>query len=144
MAGAKRPNQSVTAASSWPGKIQRTSRLWAPTAPLAENSAVTILRSLARRSAGAVPDAAASTPRPIRSDAFEGFQPPGLDRLHELLVVLFVLVGVTLGEVGDRCVERVAVTQVVGNGDRVPGPGVGPRQRPSADARVEREPERCH
>ena len=65
------------------------------------------------------------------SEAFEGFQPPGSDRVDELLVVLFVLVGVPLGEVGDRCRTR-RCAQVRGDGDRVPGPGVGPRQRPSA------------
>src|SRR5260370_11868473 len=53
------------------------------------------------------------------SDAFDRFQAPGLDRLRELLVVPFVLVGVPLGEVGDRFVERVALAQVLGHGDRI-------------------------
>jgi hypothetical protein len=49
----------------------------------------------------------ASTPCPCRSDAVGRFEPPGPDRIDELLVVLLVLVGVALGEVGDRFVERV-------------------------------------
>jgi hypothetical protein len=61
------------------------------------------------------------------SDAFEGFQPPGSDGCHEFLVVALVLVGVALGEVGDRLVERVAAAEVSGDGDRVAGPGVRPR-----------------
>ena len=86
-------------------------------------------------------DACRQQTLPDRPDALDCFQPPGSDRLDELLVVLLVLVGVALGEVGDRPVERVAVAQVLGDRDRVPGPGVGPRQRPPADAGVEREPE---
>ena len=42
------------------------------------------------------------------SDAFECFQASGSDRCGERLVVQFVLVGVALGEVGDRLVEAVA------------------------------------
>src|SRR6188472_3725589 len=68
------------------------------------------------------------------SDALDRFQLSGTDRVHELLVVLLVLIGVPLGEVGDRFVERVAVAQVRGDGDRVTRPGVGPRQRPPAGA----------
>ena len=37
-----------------------------------------------------------------RSDAFEGFESSGSDRLDERLIIQFVLVGVALGEVGDR------------------------------------------
>jgi hypothetical protein len=66
------------------------------------------------------------------SDALDRFQPSGLHRLHELLVVLLVLVGVPFGEAGDRRVEDLAVTQVLGDGDRVPGPGVRPGKRPLA------------
>ena len=46
------------------------------------------------------------------SDALERFKSSGADRRHELLIVPLVLIGVALGEVGDRLVELVAVTQV--------------------------------
>jgi hypothetical protein len=45
-------------------------------------------------------------------------QPSGSDRRSERLVVAFVLVGMALGEVGDRSVELVVLTQVLGNRDR--------------------------
>src|SRR5262249_60841572 len=45
--------------------------------------------------------------RGLRSDAFDRLQPPGLDRVHERLVVLLVLIRVRLREVGDRLLERV-------------------------------------
>ena len=67
---------------------------------------------------------------------------PDRTALTNSLVVPLVLVGVPLREVGDRLVERVAVAQVGGDGDRVPGPGVRPGQRPPAGARVERERDR--
>src|SRR5690242_10127469 len=73
-------------------------------------------------------------------DAFDGFQPPGPDCFDEVLVVLFVLVGVTRGEVGDRLVELIGCAQAFGDGDGVTGPGVSPGQRPPAEVRVEREP----
>jgi hypothetical protein len=41
------------------------------------------------------------------SDAVGRIEPPGPDRVDELLVVPLVPVGVALCEVGDRCVERV-------------------------------------
>src|SRR5215831_8412132 len=78
------------------------------------------------------------------SDALDRLQASGPDGLYELGVVPFVLVGVVRGEAGDRVVELVAGAQVGGDGDRVPGPGVGPRQRPPADACVEGEPNRPH
>ena len=52
-----------------------------------------------------------------------------------------VHVGVRLGEVGDRPVERVARPEVGGDRDRVAGPGVGPGERPAADPGVEAEAE---
>jgi len=52
------------------------------------------------------------------------------DCVDELRVVVLVLIDAAVGEAGDRLVERVAVAQV--DGDRVPGPGVRPGQRPSA------------
>jgi hypothetical protein len=47
---------------------------------------------------------------------------------QQRLVVAFVLVGMALGEVGDRSVELVVLTQVLGNRDRIPRAGVGPGQ----------------
>src|SRR6516164_8636656 len=88
--------------------------------------------------------AASAAPRGLRSDSFDRLQPPGLDRADERLVVLLVLIRVRLREVGDRLLERVAQAQVLGHGDRVPGPGVRTRQRPTAHPGVEREPERHH
>jgi hypothetical protein len=41
------------------------------------------------------------------SDAFQGLQSSGADRLRKRLVVAFVLVGVAFGEVEDRPVELV-------------------------------------
>ena len=69
-------------------------------------------------------------------------QPSGPDRFHELLIVFLVLIRVPLREVGDRCVERVGWGQDLGNRNWVPGACVGTGQIASADARVEREPER--
>src|SRR4029077_18665986 len=78
------------------------------------------------------------------SDALERFETAGPDRLNELLVVPLVLVGVATGEVGDGSVELIAFAQAGGDGDRVPRPGVRPRQRPPAGPCVERERERRH
>ncbi len=77
----------------------------------------------------------ASTRRPlakIRSaagglDALKDSELPGSDCHDELLIVVLVLVGVALAEVGDRFVERIAVAEVLGDGDRVTGPGMGAR-----------------
>jgi hypothetical protein len=52
-------------------------------------------------------------------DAFEGLQTSGSDRVGERLVVPLVLVGVVLGEVGDRPVELVVLAQVGGDRRRV-------------------------
>ena len=56
---------------------------------------------------------------PSFSDAFGDCEPSGPDGCDELLVVVLVLAGVAFGEVGDRFVERVAVAEVFGDGDRV-------------------------
>src|SRR5690242_8742037 len=88
--------------------------------------------------------AASAARRGLRSDPFDRLQPPGLDRVHERLVVLLVLIRVRLREIGDRLLERVGQAKILGHGDRVPGPGVRTRQRPTAHAGVEREPERHH
>src|SRR5215471_7927613 len=85
-----------------------------------------------------------SSAPPGSSNPFDGLQPPGGDRAGELLVVLLVLVGVALREVGGRFVERVAAAEVGGDGDRVSGAGVGAGQGPPADAGVIGEPERDH
>ena len=71
------------------------------------------------------------------SDVGDGLQAARPDGFRESLVVPFVLVGVTLGEVGDRPIELVALAQVLGQGYGVTGPGVGPGQRPTADTGVE-------
>jgi hypothetical protein len=42
-----------------------------------------------------------------------------------------------LGEVGDRSVELVVLTQVLGNRDRIPRAGVGPGQGSATDAGME-------
>src|SRR5215475_5495693 len=78
------------------------------------------------------------------SDTLDRLQAAVSDRLHEPPVVPLVLVRVALGEVGDRCVERVAAAEARGDRDGVPGPGVRPGQRPPAGPGVERERERCH
>ena len=64
-----------------------------------------------------------------------------MDRLDELLVVALVLVGVAVREVGDCPVERVAAAQARGDGDRVPGAGVRPGQRPPARRRGSKYPD---
>jgi uncharacterized protein (TIRG00374 family) len=53
-------------------------------------------------------------------DPFDRFQPARLDRGGELLVVALILVGIALGEVGDRAIERIAAAEVGGDRDRVP------------------------
>src|SRR5215813_7112224 len=53
-------------------------------------------------------------------------------------VVEFVLVGVFLGEVGDRLVEFVRAAEVGGQGDAVAGAGVGPGEGPPAHLGVDR------
>ena len=57
---------------------------------------------------------------PQSSDSLARLQPSGSNRLDELLVVTFVLVGAVLREVGDRPVECVAVAEARGGGNRVP------------------------
>src|SRR5215469_7401401 len=53
-------------------------------------------------------------------------------------VVALVLVGVFLGEIGDRLVEFVGAAEVGGQGDAVAGAGVGPGQAPPAQPGVGR------
>src|SRR5215212_1721116 len=74
------------------------------------------------------------------SDALTRFESPGSDRLDELLVVLFVLIGVALREVGDGPVKGVAVAQVRAHRDGISRSGVRSRQRPAAGTGVEGEP----
>ena len=61
-----------------------------------------------------------------------GFEASGLDRGHERVDVLLVLVRGARREVGDRLVERVAVAEVGGDRDWVSGSGVCPGQGPAA------------
>src|SRR4029077_1147460 len=104
MLAGNRPNHPETAASSWPGRIHRTSTVCRPSMTEFPGS-------------------------PVRgcSDTLDRFEASGPDRLDELLVVPVVLVGVACGEVGDRPVECVVGAQVLGHRDRVAGPGMGPR-----------------
>ena len=53
------------------------------------------------------------------SDALNGLEASGADRLGESLVVALVLVGVALREVGDRAIELVALAEVRGQRHRV-------------------------
>src|SRR3954454_16970462 len=64
---------------------------------------------------------------------------PRLCRSGEGGVVELVLVGVALGEVGDRLVEGIALAHVGADRDPVAGPRVSPCQRPAADAGVDLE-----
>jgi hypothetical protein len=52
--------------------------------------------------------------------ALERVDSAGPDRLHERLKILLVLIGVALGELGDRSVERVVVAEVLADGERIP------------------------
>ena len=49
------------------------------------------------------------------------------------------LVGIRCGEVRDGLVEDVPATEVRGDGDPVPGPGMRPGQRLGADLRIRPE-----
>ena len=69
------------------------------------------------------------------SDPFDRRDPPVGDRCDERGVVALVLVGVGLGELDDRAVEGVALPQVGGDGQRVPGAGMRASQGPGADLR---------
>jgi hypothetical protein len=74
------------------------------------------------------------------SNALDRCESSGADRLGRGLVVAVVLVGVALGEVGDRLVEAVTLAEIRGDRDRVSRrPGVRPSKRPSAEARVRGE-----
>src|SRR5215469_16039521 len=72
------------------------------------------------------------------SDVAGGLGPAVFDGGLECGVVAFVLVGVGLGEVGDRLVEFAGAAEVGGQGDTVAGAGVGPGEGPSAHAGVGR------
>src|SRR5688572_17178947 len=60
-----------------------------------------------------------------RSGAFDGLEAARADGFAECLVVVLVLVGVALREVGDRLVEAVLLPEVRGDGHGVAGAGVG-------------------
>src|SRR5580692_13135028 len=66
-----------------------------------------------------------------------GGEPSRLHGRCECFIVLFVLVGVGDGEVGDCTVEGIALAQVGGDGDPVAPPGVGAGEGGGADARVQ-------
>src|SRR5262249_53888010 len=71
-----------------------------------------------------------------RSDAGLRDDPLRLDYLLQRSVVALVLVGVELGERGDRAIERVALPQIGGDRDPVPRACVRPRERPRAHPTV--------
>ena len=54
------------------------------------------------------------------SHAFQGYGSAGRTALTNSWKLLFVLIRLALGEVGDRPVERVVATGVLGDGDRIP------------------------
>src|SRR5215470_14639903 len=71
------------------------------------------------------------------SDVGRGLGPAVFHGGLERGVVAVVLVGVFLGEVGDRLVEFAGAAEVGGQGDAVAGSGVGPGQGPPAHLRVD-------
>src|SRR5438552_373010 len=71
-------------------------------------------------------------------------EPPGLGRVGEGTVVTFVLIRVALGEVCDRPVEYVAASQILPDGDAIPGASVGPGERPAARPAVDLHPRSEH
>src|SRR3954452_1957214 len=73
------------------------------------------------------------------SHALRRFEPPVADRLHELVVVLLIAVGITLGEVGDRPLELVALAEIRGDRDRISRARVRACERPRARPPVERQ-----
>src|ERR1700733_8216016 len=75
-------------------------------------------------------------PPSATSQAFLSDDPPGLHGFEYRIVVTLVLVGVGVGELRDGLVEGVRAAEVGGDGDGVTGPGVGARQRPSAQGAV--------
>jgi hypothetical protein len=56
------------------------------------------------------------------------------------LVVVFLLIRIALGEVGDRLVEPIALTQVGGNGDRSSPGGAHPYSPPTISTSVPQMP----
>ena len=67
-----------------------------------------------------------------RLDPRLGDDAPALDRPEQRLVVALALVGVGLGEVRDRAIEDVALTEVGGDREAIAGAGVRASQRPRA------------
>src|SRR5215472_9557952 len=74
------------------------------------------------------------------SYALLGGNPSRLHRVDHGLVVALVLIRVSGGEPRDGPVEDVRATQVVSDGDAVPGPRVRPGQRPAAQLAVHLQP----
>src|SRR4051812_1977395 len=73
-----------------------------------------------------------------------GFGSPVFHRGLERGVVVFVLIRVFLGEIGDRLVELAGAAEVGGQGDAVAGSCVRPGQGPSAHAGVDLHAGRSH
>src|SRR4051794_9827973 len=70
--------------------------------------------------------------RQAASDALGRFDPSGTDGVHERLIIEFVLVCGSDGEVGHRAVKPVAVAKVCRDRYRVARTGMCPRKRPTA------------
>ena len=76
-----------------------------------------------------------SPPATMPSDALDGLYPAGRHGLREGEIVLLVLLGIGLGEVGDRQIEFIAGAQVFGHCEHVAGAGVRPGQASSRRGR---------
>src|SRR5207344_2706237 len=63
-----------------------------------------------------------------------------LGRVGERTVIELVLVGVALGELGNRLIEAVALAEVSADRDPVAGSGMGTGQRPAAHLPVYLQP----
>src|SRR5664279_1252266 len=79
-----------------------------------------------------------------RLDAGLGDDTSGLGCTGQFCVVAGVLFGAGLGKVGDGVLEAVALAEVGGDGDPIPGPGMGPGQCLAADPPVEDHHVRNH
>src|SRR6266852_230157 len=109
----KRPNHPATAASSWPGKIQRTSRLRTASVTWLSGGAAVIAKCSCPP-CRPIPcaDAARMQRRPSRiSHAGFGDYPSRGDGVNKRFVVALVLVGVGGGGSGDGLVEHVGAAQ---------------------------------
>src|ERR1019366_2717608 len=77
-------------------------------------------------------------------DAGLGHDTSGRGCAGQFCVVADVLFGAGLGKVGDGVIEAVALAEVGGDGDPIPGPGMGAGQCLAADLPVEAHTVRNH